>query len=254
MPRKLTDEFGDKVNPLKGFIYPRPGDRIVAVSDYKTAAHKGESVVKAGDVGIVTEIRKPGSFRKNPGYIGLCVHFERVSKSYPAGFVIRWDTASDPERFSLRPPNAAEIAAEQAAAEKAKQVVPPRDEFGDKVQPRQGFVLPEPGDEIIAVSDYKTSAHKGETVVRQGDVGVVTGIRKPGSFAESSGYIGLCVHFKRVSEAYPAGFVVRWDTASDPSRFSIPNATAKEIAATAESGVPQSTAIFSRPLSFRKQG
>jgi hypothetical protein len=127
------------------------------------------------------------------------------------------------------------------------------DEFGDRAQPRQGFVFPDKGDEIIAISDYQTAAHKGERTVQKGDVGIVTGIRMPGTFDKEHGYIGLVVHFKRVAESYPAGFVIRWDKASNPEMFCIPNSDAKEIAETAQGGVPESTAVFSRPLNLKRK-
>lgn len=101
--------------------------------------------------------------------------------------------------------------------------------FGDHIQPRKGFVYPEKGDEIIALADYATAAFGG--TVKAGDVGRVVGCRKPGTFDQERGYMGLIVEFERVKKPYPAGFVIFWDYASDPAAFSFRKAVTTPQAA-----------------------
>lgn len=88
---------------------------------------------------------------------------------------------------------------------------------GDAIHPRPGFVYPDEGDEIIAVTDYK---HLGSNipVVAAGEVGkVLSTERRPGSGIKMG---GLIVHFEYAKKTYPVGMVIFWDWASDPARFS----------------------------------
>lgn len=107
------DEFNDGIQPGSGFVYPLPGDLIACHKDYRTPAG---AVIPAGAIGEVTELRKPGSFKEQPGYIGCCVHFKEVEyvpgpdrwtrkPCYTTGYVLPWDYASDPEIFTYKRPN-----------------------------------------------------------------------------------------------------------------------------------------------------
>lgn len=98
------------------------------------------------------------------------------------------------------------------------------DRFGDHIQPRPGFLYPDNGDEIVALQDHTTagnSSKPGKGIIRAGDVGTVLGCRKPGTFDEERGYMGLVVHFNSISAVYSAGIVLFWDIASDPRKFTI---------------------------------
>src|SRR6476661_432431 len=98
-------EFNDNIQPREGFEYPAVGDQIVALQDHETSATDyKDKWLRKDDVGRVIGLRKPGSYEQESGYIGLIVQFDRVSKSYPCGFVLRWDWASDPAKFAYRKP------------------------------------------------------------------------------------------------------------------------------------------------------
>lgn len=103
---RYSGRFGDHIEPEDGFVYPEPGDEIIALEAYRTSGSRLSYIVQAGDVGTVIENRKPGTFDHVQGYIGLVVHFDRVKGNYPAGFVIFWDKASKPGAFSFRKPPA----------------------------------------------------------------------------------------------------------------------------------------------------
>ncbi|QQG35561.1 MAG: hypothetical protein HYS17_08510 [Micavibrio aeruginosavorus] len=96
--------------------------------------------------------------------------------------------------------------------------------LGDHIQPRPGFTYPDNGDEIVALQDHVTpgnSSKPGKGIIRTGDIGTVLGCRKPGTFDQERGYMGLVVHFKSVASVYNSGFVLCWDIASDPRKFAI---------------------------------
>ena len=96
--------------------------------------------------------------------------------------------------------------------------------YGDHIKPRPGFVYPDNGDEIVALRAHKTpgdSSKPGKGIIRAGDIGTVLGSRKPGTFDQEQGYMGLVVKFKSVSEVYSSGVVLFWDIASDPQKFAI---------------------------------
>ena len=100
------EEFGDNIQPRTGFSYPVEGDEITVLKDFKTSIlSRQNNWLRAGDVGTIVENRKPGTFDQVRGYMGLVVRFERAAKTYPAGFVIPWDQASDPETFAYRTPS-----------------------------------------------------------------------------------------------------------------------------------------------------
>ncbi len=94
--------------------------------------------------------------------------------------------------------------------------------YGAHILPRPAYVYPEVGDEIVALQDYQTAAISSFPTMGtllKGDKGKVVGLRKPCPLNEVVGYTGLIVEFDRVRKAYPAGFVICWDLASDPKRF-----------------------------------
>jgi hypothetical protein len=91
--------------------------------------------------------------------------------------------------------------------------------FGDHIQPHPGFVYPEPGDEITAIRDYQTPSLQPGGKILAGDTGTVRSNRKPGTFDQFHGWIGLVVHFDRVRKTYPSGLVISWDQASEPGAF-----------------------------------
>ena len=102
-PERYSGRLGDYIHPRAGFVYPEPGDEIVVLSDHETSATLAQDRwLRPGDVGTVTGLRKPGTFDEIQGYMGLVVHFNSISKSYPAGMVIFWDWASDPQKFAYR--------------------------------------------------------------------------------------------------------------------------------------------------------
>lgn len=93
--------------------------------------------------------------------------------------------------------------------------------FGGHIKPRLGYTYPEPGDQITALEDYRTPAANSapETgIIRKGDVGKVTGIRKP-ALDRLGGYYGLIVEFNRIKPSYRGGVVIPWDSASDATLF-----------------------------------
>lgn len=105
---RYSGRYGDDILPRDGFVYPKEGDEIVVKKDFETASSDYKNKwLREGDVGIVVDTsRKPGTFDQVDGYIGLIVQFDRVSKTYPVGFVLNWDYASDPEKFEYRAPAA----------------------------------------------------------------------------------------------------------------------------------------------------
>lgn len=100
------DFFNDKTQPVDGFEYPEVGDSVVVLKDFELP-DLGCTVLSPGTRGAVRELRMPGSFKENPGYIGCCVLFDAAARPgalsesvpYPAGIVIPWDLISDPENF-----------------------------------------------------------------------------------------------------------------------------------------------------------
>ena len=85
------DEFFDKRVPPDGFAYPRVGTKVTVMVNYETPAVR-ELILPAGACGIVTCVRKPGSFKDNPGYIGCGVAFPEISHVYMhGGLIVPWD-------------------------------------------------------------------------------------------------------------------------------------------------------------------
>ncbi|MEZ0262530.1 MAG: hypothetical protein ACAH80_16115 [Alphaproteobacteria bacterium] len=246
-------EFGDDIEPREGFEYPKPGDVVTALQDYQTPAFSSEkqTKIKAGDVGTVIDNRKPHTFDEVRGYMGLVVHFNSVSSVYSSGLVIAWDKASDPAKFAFSP----------APPPEPKEPEPPRkphDEFGNNTHPRENFIYPSAGDEIIAVGEFKTWGSKGNTIIRPGDKGVIKENRMPGTLDQVHGYIGLVVYFDSIRESYPSGIVIKWDTVTDKKIFSIPSSETQESARTEQAvegmyaGAAEPVKVR-QPFSFKKK-
>ena len=104
---RYSGSYGDHIKPRPGFVYPDANDEIVALRDFVTAGNSskpGKGVIRAGDVGKVLGCRKPGTFTQEQGYMGLVVQFNSIGAVYPAGVVLAWDYASDPQVFAIRKP------------------------------------------------------------------------------------------------------------------------------------------------------
>ena len=91
------DGFHDRVVPREGFVYPAVGAKVKCLQDHRVPSHE---TIPSGTWGTVTEVRLPGSFQQQQGYIGCGIYWPCLKK-YPVGIIIRWDEISDHARFQF---------------------------------------------------------------------------------------------------------------------------------------------------------
>ncbi len=102
-----SDSLGINARPRDGFTIPRVGAGVIAHRTYRlpccslVPVSESGDVVPAGCTGTVIEIRFPGV--PCGGYVGVGVAWRDadVRKRYPAGVILRWDDASDPDLFTF---------------------------------------------------------------------------------------------------------------------------------------------------------
>ncbi len=96
---RYSDRLGDHIQPREGFAYPEHGAKITALKEFNIGA--GAARIRQGDIGTVIGCRKPFTFDKERGYMGLIAQFPSIKKTYPEGVVLAWDFASDETIFQI---------------------------------------------------------------------------------------------------------------------------------------------------------